>query len=240
MPTTPNGIRYPQGSDSADIPLHFQNLASDVDTKFIPITYSDSGVDIHLHRTGLGADLGNWMWYIGNSGEVQFATETDAHAATNRASIQRDGQVRANASTPVAAADLTRKDYVDGQISALATTDVLTATSPWSDYGGVFAGLYITRMGDIVTVQGLFKVNASGLTVAAGSAYNLASIPVGFRPSAQIIDIAGCSNNGASQLTHYLRLDYTTAGVLQFVPNAAFTFTASAGWIAVNTSYRGA
>lgn len=143
-------------------------------------------------------------------------------------------QAGATVPVPAAGTDAVNKNYADGLVTQ--TLGTLTATSPWADYAGTYTGLWATRTGKSVTIEGLLKRNTSTLAVTAGSFYNIATVPSGFQPAH---DWTSPVLYSLSTALVFGELLITTAGVVSFSPSASGTVTVG-GWIILAGSYRAA
>lgn len=129
--------------------------------------------------------------------------------------------------TPVGNADATPKGYVDS-----GSTTTVTPTAPWVDFGSSYAGLYATKTGPIVVLEGLIKPTSTQ-SLSAGVGYSVANVPVGFRPSHNVYfpgAIAGATWVGAMLMVN-------TVGVMQIVPFATVS-VATNGYIPIASAYR--
>ena len=101
----------------------------------------------------------------------------------------------------------------------------------WFEYGGGFGPSRMVKTADgLVTVEGIFK--HAGKAMTANVAYNVATVPVGFRPAAQTLT----SGNTQYQAC---RVDVYPNGNVTFNPMTAVTATymsfAGQSWMAAPT-----
>ncbi len=112
----------------------------------------------------------------------------------------------------------------------------MTPYAAWTDYGSGYAGLYCTRVGDVVALDFLVKPT-SDYSVSSGSFYGFGTIPSGYRPAHSLIGTAVINTNLGM---HIGRVNVSSSGEIQLVSLVTGTIYASGGWVAVNVSYRGA
>jgi len=108
----------------------------------------------------------------------------------------------------------------------------ITPASGWIDFGQSWAGLWCTRVGDVVTIDCLFG-NTAEVTVS--TAIIIGTLPAGFYPGHTVEGLCNCAGQGVQRLNVY-----QTGGQIQLNPLTA-PFTLPAGqFVAVNISYRAA
>lgn len=97
------------------------------------------------------------------------------------------------------------------------TTAAFGYQDAWYEYGGAFGSTQLRKAADgMVTVEGIFR--HAGKAMTAGATYQLATVPVGFRPAFQVL----AAGNATYQA---VRIDVMTTGVVTIAPAVAVTAT---------------
>lgn len=124
------------------------------------------------------------------------------------------------------------------EIPFLANTaeSVISPASGWADWGGSDAGLYCTKHAGMVTLEGLFKRTGSTLSMTAYTAYQIGTVPAGYRP-ATTRSATGYAFSGSTAYALAI-IQLTSAGVLAVMPFVAVSVSPSNGNVAVNMTYR--
>jgi hypothetical protein len=135
---------------------------------------------------------------------------------------------------PTANLGIATKQYVDTKASSEST---VTPAASWQDYGGNYAGLWLTRVGKHVTVEGLLKRITATLAVTANTFYTVGSVPVGWRPAHNWTCPALYSLTGTGFVMGELEFSASTGDIL-WSPSASGTMGIG-GWITLAGSYRG-
>lgn len=124
-----------------------------------------------------------------------------------------------------------RKDALDAGL-----TGVWSPAANWADYGGSYTGLLVTRSGPLVCVQGLVKRTTSSLTATGSTAYQIGTVPVGFRPTTAMV-APGVIYSGSAFANG--EVEIFASGVVNFYCYATTTI-AVGGFVSVLFTYRGA
>jgi hypothetical protein len=117
-------------------------------------------------------------------------------------------------------------------------TSVLSGSSGWIDYGGAFAGAYVSRSGPIVAVEAMMK-RSSNLTVAVSTLYPVATLPSPAWYPGHTVD-APCmykctgSTNAAGSPG---RIQIDASGGIGFIATVAGTVN-TGDWVNINVVYR--
>src|SRR4029079_9378059 len=84
---------------------------------------------------------------------------------------------------------LATKNYSDTKVSSIPTATASEADivpgSGWAHYGTTLGNVKLTRLGSLVIIQGVIKRTAD-IAVTAQTYMPFGTIPVGFRPDAQV------------------------------------------------------
>lgn len=119
-----------------------------------------------------------------------------------------------------------------GQLSAMVPM------TGWADYGGAHGGLFATRIGPTVTLDGFFK-RTSNLSISSGSPSQLCTLPVGWRPARNVY--APCFyalNSAGSGVIAQCELSAATGVLTVYWPSSGTLDTT--GWVSVVGTFRGA
>lgn len=128
--------------------------------------------------------------------------------------------------------------YQAFQPKSVESLGLFVATSPWVDYGAAFAGMYITRFGRLVVMDGLVK-RTSDLDMAAGTTYAVGTVPAGLRPTHDVLLPSVLSfSGGASIVTCRLRIQAANGQIDVASPTAGTL--ATTGWLCLAGQWRAA
>jgi len=140
MPTTAKGLRYPAESDTADVPRDMQNLASDVDTKFLG--YNPTDVPIN------------------SAAKLVWGGDTNLYRSAAKV-VQTDGEYRAIGAAAGSNA-FTAQVTGDTQVRFVAAANGFLSWGPGN--AAVDVNLYRNAPGQIQTDAILYIKRAVGAT----------------------------------------------------------------------------
>lgn len=126
------------------------------------------------------------------------------------------------------------RDAITPLVPQLGT---VTPKAGWVDFGGSYAGLWATKLGRLVTIEGMLKPT-SDTAVSAGTNITIADVPAGFYPARYV---SGTCIIGLSDFTpSTTRILVNIAGLIVITPAATGTITAADGSVAFALTYRSA
>lgn len=120
---------------------------------------------------------------------------------------------------------------------ATAALGALTPSAGWADFGGIYAGLFVTKNGRQVIVDAMLKPT-SDIAMTAGGTYNVATVPAAYWPARSVYAPAAYRLSGTVPVAGVIQV--TPSGTVSFNPSAAGTITAAAGYVAIALPYRSA
>lgn len=129
-------------------------------------------------------------------------------------------------------------NLLESRFAAGATLGALTPVSGWKDYGSSYGGLYVTKVGRIVTVDAMLTLTAN-LGVTAGQDVPIATLPGWAYPLRSYLG-PGVFADASGVAPIFCRLTVQSNGVVSFVPSVAKTMTANTGWVGATCSFRSA
>jgi hypothetical protein len=187
--------------------------------------------DLHIVGDTTASSKRLLLGPVGNRGSIRYAgrgvgfvlDDGDASGAiTDRQGLIVPDPTRDDHAVP--------KSYVN-RIEPAAGGVLVPATN-WVAYGGSWGGYpgYVNRVGNLVACQGLMKPT-SQQTLTGGISTLLATIPVGYRPSAEMLAVGAMSTTTTSQVP--VRIGATTTGNLMVAPQTTVAIPTS-GWVGFN------
>jgi hypothetical protein len=130
---------------------------------------------------------------------------------------------------PTVPAQAATKRYADG------TKSLWTIVSGWADYAAPYSGLYVTKVGGLVTIEGLVMPTADW--TPDGNARQIGTLPPGYLPSHDLIVGALHSTATGYQVG---ALELTSSGLLRYNTKVTTVVRGNADYVCVNASYRAA
>lgn len=116
------------------------------------------------------------------------------------------------------------------------TSAALTPASGWIDYGGNYAAPMVYRQGDVIFIEGLLK-RESTTTWTAATAYNLTTVPVGFRATQAKLLLAVYTGSSSNAALAWARMTVNeTGGVYAY--SAVDVSWSVGGWISIDAVIR--
>jgi hypothetical protein len=119
------------------------------------------------------------------------------------------------------------------------TSAVVAPVTGWADFGGAYAQMTVTRVGALVVAEMMVKPTADK-AVTAGTPYQFATLPVGFRPTSNRI-VAAMMTPGATASMRAIRVTVAASdGSISGISPVNETILAATGWVSVVTTFKGA
>lgn len=121
---------------------------------------------------------------------------------------------------PSSVLDAVPKQYVD----TYRGTGLVVPNTGWAEFSGTSAGLFVTKYAGMVTLECGFKRTGTGQANTAGTGITIGTIPVGYRPSHDVVGVqdnsslvAGFSSATPSGSLYYTLYQATTIATNGYV-----------------------
>lgn len=172
-------------------------------------------------RTG-----GNLRWSLGKTADAETGSDAGSNltlASWTDAGVYKAAPIQVNRAT--------------GAMTFTGPQTVFSPASGWVDLGGSGAGLYLTRAGSLIAVEGMLKPTSS-TAVASGALIVIATIPAGWWPVHTVYSAGTSSEDDGAP--HYVRIHISNAdGTISFRNGTRAYTLPTSGYIGVAMTYRG-
>lgn len=192
--------------------------------------------DLHIvgNTTFAGPKL--YLGPDGNRGSIRYAGRGVGFVLddADESGADVDRQNLIIAANPTRGDHAINRNYAD--LLAGAEGSIVPATG-WKDYGGDWGSPAVTRVGKVVTGEGLIQRAGSSLAVTKGATYWIGTIPSGYRPAKNRMTSAVMAADGVTANSKWCRVNIQTDGGLYLLAPATETLNGTA-WVGVLDSWR--